>query len=211
MCKIGQARFKAGTNGQVHGHRGLRAGFSLAGVAWWLSLVWHGQAYLLGQVLRPGHAQAASAALSFDSCCGYPGEGPQSKDRKLRGPLRVGTANVTTCGSFWAEFQEDHSNMRECHVWALQEHKLACEDDWADAQTKLGRMGWKGHFQAAGTGPSGGPSGGVGWVWQEWLSVGDVGMFLAEGRITTITLGTPTLGCIALGSIYGWTGDHPRT
>ena len=85
------------------------------------------------------------------------------------------------------------------------------DHDMAQAQAQLGQVGWMGYFTPAGTGPGGGPSGGVGWVWQEWLPVGQVGAYSAAGRIVSIDLASPVLGPVTLASIYGWTGDHQKT
>ena len=123
---------------------------------------------------------------AFDSTCGFPGEGPgvaaadgmhAQSVKEARGFLKLGTMNVTAWGSFLEEFGLADSELRKGHVWAIQEHKLADEHACAQAQDTIGQFGWKGYFTPAGKGPKGHPSGGVGWIWQEWLNVGAIGDF----------------------------------
>ena len=162
----------------------------------------------------------------FDATCGYPGEGPpdmgehgggegfkgkKNRMREARGFLKLGTTNVTSWKSFMDDFVLEDSELRKGHVWAVQEHKLADDHACAQAQADLAQFGWKGFFTPAGKGPKGYPSGGVGWIWQEWLSVGALGEFRYDQRCVSIELSTPKIGVVLLFSLYGWTDDNVRT
>ena len=81
----------------------------------------------------------------------------------------------------------------------------------AQAQDDIGQYGWKGFFTPAGKCPKGHPSGGVGWIWQEWLNVGAIGEFNYEQRCVSIELSTPKIGSVLLFSLYGWVDDSVRT
>lgn len=96
-------------------------------------------------------------------------------------------------------------------MWAIEEHKLADEDACARAQESLKAYGWTGYLTPAGKGPKGHGSGGVGWIWQEWLKVGSVGELNLEHRCLSVQLATPKLGFILLMVLYGWVDDQART
>ncbi len=59
--------------------------------------------------------------------------------------------------------------------------------------------------------PGGHPAGSVGWVWQEWLTVGAVGTIAMDKRCVSIELTTPKIGRILWTFVYGWADDHVRT
>ena len=108
-----------------------------------------------------GHEWEGKGGLrGFDATCGFPGEGPESRDGRASGPgwrgkeargfLKTGTTNVTSWKSFMEEFALEDSELRKGHVWAVQEHKLADEHACAQAQDDLAQYGWKGFLHLPG-------------------------------------------------------------
>ena len=158
---------------------------------------------------------------SFDHTRGYPGEGPKglsgggSTRGRKGGPnsvsIRIGSANITSWRSFRKEFDLVDSPLRGFQVLAVQEHRLVHERQLAQAQAWLKARGWKSHMLKAEVGPGGRPSGGVGWLWQEWVPVCQVGRDSVGARAVAIGLRSPRIGRISLWSLYGWSGHEDRT
>jgi hypothetical protein len=84
--------------------------------------------------------------------------------KEAAGFLKIGAVNVTVWSSFMEEFSDSASELRQGHMWAIEEHKLADEEACARAQESLKAFGWTGYLTPAGKGPKGHPSGGVGWI-----------------------------------------------
>ncbi len=78
---------------------------------------------------------------AFDATCGFPGEGLGSEvasggragGKEARGFLKIGIMNVTASRSFKDDFEQADSELRNGHVWAIQEHKLSDEHACAQA------------------------------------------------------------------------------
>ena len=101
--------------------------------------------------------------------------------------------------------------MLKGQIWAIHEHKLHSDDQRAAAEDKLGTYGYKTFLPPCIKGKKGGPSGGVGWIFHQWIPVVEVGQIINEPRVVSITLETPMLGQMTLVSLYGWVDDHDRT
>jgi len=133
----------------------------------------------------------------FDHTKGYLGEGhkPSLKD------IRLATANITSHGSL------TKLTLTEADIWMIQEHHLIKPDYVKQLRTKLLKQGWSSHFCQAIPKSTKGNSGGVGFVWRHYLDVCSEPKVVVPGRAAQMKFRFASLGELAVGCIYGYTGE----
>ena len=108
---------------------------------------------------------AAIHLMEFDSCLGFPGEGPVPAETEV---LTIGTANVTAWSSFLgAKLWGEHAGAGAA-IWAIQETKLDKKGAAAADRLADGR-GWGLAHELARSTPAKGKSAGVAVTWDRMV------------------------------------------